>query len=215
MATIQIQIDTSKPEDQGMVDRLAPAIRYLATGVCPLDVTVGFGPSGTPTAQAGLDQSEAEEAVDANPTSTTAPTRAEVVNDKKVLRRCSTNILELVAAAAAAYPPPAEFTLEELAVKIRTVPDITSLTSTLRAHPKAATDLVGAMVSWRRNLSRPEKRIGQVLLERVDSGESPARYRVAAGVPRALHELANPPSPRDRPTEERENNDGPAGEPAA
>ena len=121
--------------------------------------------------------------------------RSQVVKAKRILRRCSARVRELVAAAAHAFPGGEEFSLEDLAAKINTDPGIQALTPEIRRHPKALTNLVGALVSWRRNLSRPEKGIGQVLLERVDDGETPARYRAVAAILPALAELNRPPAP--------------------
>jgi hypothetical protein len=191
---IELMVDITVQQDFETLTRLPGAISYLLAATPPLNVTVGISPSVNSSSNPTLSPVPTAEA-SPMPNQTVRPARLQVVNAKKVLRRCSSRVQELVAAAAAAFPPVAEFSLEELADKIRTDPNVQALTPTLRAHPKATTDLVGAMVSWRRNLSRPEKRIGSILLERVDGGESPARYCVAAGVPQALHELANPMTP--------------------
>jgi|GEM_PF-4011847 len=200
MAAVKVQIEltinTDNREDREALTRLTEGLQNIFVSP-PLSIDTPT-PSVAPSSNSDFSPAEGLSS-DSGAVSTQSPapraTRAQILNAKRVIRRCSPRLRELVAAAASAYPPAAEFTLDDLADKITNEPNVRALTAALRAHPKAATDLVGALVSWRRNLSRPEKRIGMILFERVDEGESPARYRVAAAVPQALMELANPHRP--------------------
>ena len=160
--------------------------RYLTTGHLP------NGGAGDPAVAPPLGSVTARSI----PAGTT-PQRTQVLKAKRVLKRCSARVRELIDAAAHAFPAGEEFSLGDLAAKIANDPGLQARTTAIRRHPKAQTHLVGALTSWRRNLSRPEKAVGQVLLERVDAGESPARYRVVTAAVAALAELDRPTLPAD------------------
>ncbi len=113
----------------------------------------------------------------------------ELRKEKKVIGACSPRVKEFIIAADLSFPGGADFTMPDLAEKIQSSPDIQAVTTHLRKHPKAKANLAQALVAWRRNLARPEKRLGVTLFESIDDESSPKRYRVNPLVSQALAEL--------------------------